>query len=213
MRKFTSLIIFAGLSVLLTLAFFVTLTSATTYKSDVDQDYGFYRVTATDPKIATETQPTSTIIKNISYVNKTININVGDNVIWINDATPDWPLTIISNQGLWGNRDAYLRWNYQKFNYTFSEPGVYSVHLKECGRCQNQTIIVSPIETATPSVTAVTVDTIVPPTSTPAPVSTLVVTPTDTSIVIDSKEIPGFTIVVTMVALLLIALVSLQYKR
>lgn len=101
-----------------------------TYRSDVDQDYGFYRVID------------YTTHKPSSYVNNNLTINVGDTVIWINDAKPDEPLTIISKEGLWGNRTAYLRWNYQKFNYTFNQSGTYQIYIKEYPRVQHQTIVV-----------------------------------------------------------------------
>ncbi len=101
-----------------------------TYRSDVDQDYGFHRVID-----YTTHKPTS-------YVNRTLNINVGDTVEWINDATPDEPLTIMSKEGLWGNRSAYLRWNYQKFSYTFNQSGTYEIYIKEYPREQHQIIVV-----------------------------------------------------------------------
>jgi plastocyanin len=109
-------------------------TTSVTYNSDVDQDYGFYRVID------------YTTHKPAQYVNNTLTINVGDTVVWINDANPDWPLTIISKEGLWGNRSAYLRWNYQRFSYTFNQSGTYQVYIKEFPREQHQIIVVNPIE-------------------------------------------------------------------
>lgn len=103
------------------------------YKSFVDQDYGFYRVIGI------------TTNKPAPYENNTLTINVGDTVIWQNDATPDEPLTIISEQALWKNRSAYLRWNYQKYDYIFNQPGIYSVYVKEYPRMLHQTIIVNKI--------------------------------------------------------------------
>ncbi len=106
-----------------------------TYRSDVDQDYGFYRVIDyTTHKSAPYDDKT-----------KTLTIDAGDTVEWINDATPDEPLTIISKDGLWGNRSAYLRWNYQKFSYTFNQSGTYQVYIKEYPREQHQTIVVKDI--------------------------------------------------------------------
>lgn len=122
--------------------------NTTTYRSLVDQDYGFYRVidiTAHNPA---------------PYVNNTLTIYVGDTIIWENDATPDEPLTIISEQKLWGNRSAYLRWNYQKFNYTFNQSGNYSVYISEYPRETHQKIIVKNIPgtisvTSMPTVTLI----------------------------------------------------------
>lgn len=116
-----------------------------TYTSDVDQDYGFYRVIDITTK------------KPAPYTNNRLTINVGDTVVWINDATPDEPLTIISKEGLWGNRTAYLRWNYQKFSYLFNQSGTYEVYIREYPRVQHQIITVNPIE---PIITVTSVPTI-----------------------------------------------------
>lgn len=127
-----------------------------TYRAEIDQDYGFYRVIDI------------TTYKPALYKNNTLTINIGDTVIWENDATPDEPLTIISKDNLWSNKSAYLRWNYQKFNYTFNESGTYEVYIKEYPREQHQIIIVSPTET---QITVV-------PTTNVAPIKT--VSPTET---------------------------------
>lgn len=109
------------------------MSNTTIYRSLVDQDYGFYRVIDV------------TAHKPAQYVNNTLTIYVGDTVIWENDATPDEPLTIISEQKLWENRGAYLRWNYQKFSYTFNQSGDYSVYISEYPRKTHQKIIVKNI--------------------------------------------------------------------
>lgn len=134
-------------TVLLTMTFIMTLpptgaivadnvsnVTTVTYRSSVDQDYGFYRV------IDITTRKQAPYDKNY-----TLTINVGDTVIWINDATPDEPLTIISKDNLWGNRSAYLRWNYQKFNYTFNQSGIYDIYVREYPRLKHQTVIVKDI--------------------------------------------------------------------
>ncbi len=113
-----------------------------TYQTEVDQDYGFYRVID------------MTTLKSSPYENNTLTINVGDTVIWENDATPDEPLTIISKDNLWDNKSAYLRWNYQKFNYTFNQSGTYEVYIREYPRERHQIILVTdmqkPVITVTP---------------------------------------------------------------
>lgn len=155
-----------------------------TYKSDIDQDYGFYRVRVLDSS------------QSISYVNKTLNISVGDTIIWINDAYPDEPLTIISDQNLWENNSAYLRWNYQKFNYTFKQPGIYTFHVKEYSRLQHQKIIVNatiPIPTYIPTPTPTEKITTIP---TPNLTEKIIMTP------ITPSRTPGFTIFVGIAALL-----------
>lgn len=131
----------------------------TVYRSLVDQDYGFYRVI----DITTH--------KSAPYVNNTLTIYVGDTVIWENDATPDEPLTIINEQRLWGNKSAYLRWNYQKFSYTFNQSGNYSVYISEYPRETHQKIIVNDVPgnisvTSMPTVT-LTINPIVTSTENP----------------------------------------------
>ncbi len=102
------------------------------YISFVDQYYGFKNVRV----IGTN--------RSFVYQNLTLNISTSDTVIWENDANPDEKLTIISDQGLWNNTSAILRWNYQSFNYTFTQPGTYGVYIKEYPRIQHQRIIVTP---------------------------------------------------------------------
>lgn len=101
------------------------------YKSYVDQDYGFKRV------IEANNTP-------FVYDNLTLNIQVEDTVMWINDADPDEKLTIMSEQNLWNESSGLLRWNYQFLNYTFTQPGTYGVYVKEYPRLRHQKIIVNP---------------------------------------------------------------------
>lgn len=169
MKMLIGLILFIGL------IFFIGETSATTYKSDVDNYYGFYRIIAVDSDTNTSSS------EMLSYVNKTLNINVGDTVIWINDADPDEPLTIMSTEGLWDNRSAYLRWNYQRFNYTFTEPGTYNVYIREYPRLQHK-IIVNPIHVATPIPT--TIPTTIPTSGPMMPIEE-----------IPAEKSPGFEII------------------
>jgi len=149
-------------------------TTSVTYHSDVDQDYGFHRVID------------YTTHKPSPYVNNTLTINVGDTVVWINDATPDEPLTILNKEELWENRSAYLRWNYQRFSYTFNESGTYEVYIKEYPREQHQIIVVNPIEpiiTVISTPVIVVTDTEIPPTET-IPVGTVAVKNTQDLIVV-----------------------------
>lgn len=101
------------------------------YKTFVDEDYGFKRAIETS-------------YKQFEYQNLTLNISVGDTVIWVNDATSDEKLTILSEQNLWSNTSAILRWNYQSFNYTFIQPGTYGVYIKEYPSLRHQRIVVNP---------------------------------------------------------------------
>lgn len=156
--------------------------NTTTYRSLVDQDYGFYRVI----DITTH--------KPAPYVDNTLTIYVGDTVIWENDATPDEPLTIISEQKLWGNRSAYLRWNYQKFSYTFNQSGNYSVYISEYPREAHQKIVVNNIP-GTISVTPIQTEIL-----TENPITTA----TENPIVAPSKS-PGKTNVIPIEAIMAIA--------
>lgn len=179
--------IFASILLLIVSIVYLTGVSATTYRSYVDQDYGFYKASILDLNRSTSYQ-------NISYEDKTLTIDIGDTIEWINYATPDWPITIISHQKLWEDRDAYLRWNYQKFNYTFTRQGVYTISIKECRRCQNQTIIVNPIETPAPT-TTVTISML------PEPPETPIATPDATK----SNTVSGFEIMTTIIIILSMA--------
>ncbi len=99
------------------------------YKTFVDEYNGFKRAI-------------ETTYKPFAYQNLTLNISVGDKVIWVSDSE-DYTLTIVSEQGLWGNASAKLRWNYQEFNYTFTQPGTYGVYIQEF-RLPHQKIVVNP---------------------------------------------------------------------
>lgn len=146
-----------------------------TYKTEVDQDYGFYRIVD------------MTAHKSAPYKNNTLTVNIGDTVIWENDATPDEPLTIISKDNLWSNNVSYLRWNYQKFSYTFNQSGAYEVYIKEYPREQHQIILVKDVEipviTVTPISTVtstVTVGDTETPIETVSPISTETTSPKNT---------------------------------
>lgn len=181
-----------GLLVLLIGMCLITGASAAVYKSDVDQDYGFYKITSMDKN------------QTVSYDknNRTLIINVSDSVIWINDATPDEPLTIMSEQSLWNNTSARLRWNYQKFNYTFNESGTYSFYIREYPREQHQKIIVNPIETPIPKMTIVVEQT-------PIVTQTINETPTESPKKSSDNNIIVFEIIVIIIAILL----TLYFKK
>lgn len=168
-----------------------------TYRSSVDQDYGFYRVI----DITTHNPA--------KYENNTLTINIGDTVIWENDATPDEPLTIISEQGLWGNRSAYLRWNYQKFSYTFNQSGTYSVYIKEYPREKHQTIIVKDVSGLVKVASTPTMTNTVLPTTAIIEVDTTETPKINETVVIENSKreyvlyyiIAGFIIIVGIIVL------------
>lgn len=196
MKRFIVPILFLGL--VLHIGAALAIHPVTTYRSYVDQDYGFYKMNILDLNRSLSYQ-------NISYENKTLIINIGDTIEWINYATPDWPITIISQQKLWEDRDAYLRWNYQKFNYTFYKPGVYTVSIKECRRCQNQTIIVGPAEDTTLLVSN-TVNVTAIPTQIQAPTPIPITIPTETNI----NKVPGFGTVTAIIIIILSMVVLIR---
>ncbi len=101
------------------------------YRSEVDDVYGFYRVLALNT-----TKPAP-------YDNLTLTIYVGDKVRWISDST-DYTITITSEQGLWDNTSAKLRWNEAEFAYTFNQTGTYGVYVREFPKIRHQKIIVKP---------------------------------------------------------------------
>lgn len=169
--------------------------TSVTYHSDVDQDYGFRRVID------------YTTHKPSPYVNNTLTINVGDTVVWINDATPDEPLTIMSKEGLWGNRSAYLRWNYQKFSYTFNESGTYEVYIKEHPREQHQIIIVNSIEpvvTVSSTPIIVVTDTEIPHTE---------ITPVETIAVKKTQDLTAVWLLAIAAGLIIFAVYQLRKRK
>lgn len=111
--------------------------AAITYSSDVDLDDGFYSVTIRDAQ---------TFPHYPNYTNNVLTINVSDTVIWLNTHNKDLTtrITLISQQGLWNEKDSYLKWNTRTFSYRFEKPGVYEVYIKENDRFR-QTIVVNPI--------------------------------------------------------------------
>lgn len=104
-----------------------------TYLSYVDNVYGFYRVI----DITTH--------KSSPYDNRTLIINRGDTVTWMNDAD-NAILTIISEQQLFTNKRLDIR---QRSSYTFDQIGTYTFYIKEYLNRQHLTVIVNAIEEGT----------------------------------------------------------------
>jgi len=99
------------------------------YKVFVD-DYGFRKVIETSYK------------KEVEYKNLTLTIYVGDVVEWMNDN--DYKMTLVSEQGLWTPGDIRAILMNRGINYTFTNPGTYTFHIKEEPKILPQTIIVKP---------------------------------------------------------------------
>lgn len=131
-----------------------TSTSPTTYLSLVDDSFGFYKI-----------RNIETIPRQFTYDNHVLNINVGDTVIWENDADIT-TLTVVSDQNLWDDQVGRMKVE-QKINYKFDKPGTYTFHLKEV--LSKQTIIVldmgeasATYSTPVPTVTYKSSDTVLP---------------------------------------------------
>lgn len=105
--------------------------NSTTYRTFVDSYKGLYRVINMDTK---DYAP---------YENKTLVVNIGDTVEWIND--DDTGLTIISNEKLWKDKYGYMKSTWKRFNYTFTKSGNYTFYIRQyAAKFQPQTIVVSP---------------------------------------------------------------------
>lgn len=123
----------------------------TVYKSPVDTYSGFYSVI---------NESTGEFYQ---YENHTLNINIGDKIVWVNRDTTDI-ITIINDQGLWGNNSVVLEFR-EQFNYTFNDPGIYTFHIDRYKKLSKQTIIVSSDNTGT--TVNMTTGSIISPTITP----------------------------------------------
>lgn len=106
------------------------------YKVWIDSDRGFYLVRALNGTMYIQ------LPSDFSRLNFTI--YVGDKVKWINDDSYDFPLTLISNEGLWAGRTGLLRYNNTFFEYTFNKTGSYTFSILEFPRIQHQRIVVNP---------------------------------------------------------------------
>lgn len=106
------------------------------YRVWIDSDYGFYKVRAI--------QGNSSLNLPQDYDVLNFTINVGDSVRWMNDDSYDFPLTIVSNEGLWTGRTGLMRWQGERFEYTFNKTGTYTFSIQEFPRIQNETIRVIP---------------------------------------------------------------------
>jgi len=102
------------------------------YRTTVDADYGFYKVRNLNHQNAT-----------VLFENKTLTINDGDTVEWMSLTDPDEKLTIVSDEGLWGNTSGILPWSFKKYNYTFNDVGTYNVHLKQYPRLHQRIVVVA----------------------------------------------------------------------
>ena len=106
------------------------------YRVWVDSDYGFYRIRAIQGNSSYDL-PAGFNILNFT-------IHAGDSVRWINDDSYDFPLTIVSNEGLWSGRTGLMRYQTERFDYTFNMTGTYTFSIREYQDLENQKITVIP---------------------------------------------------------------------
>lgn len=106
------------------------------YRIWVDSDFGFYRIRAIRGNSSYEL-PAGFNILNFS-------IHTGDSVRWINDDSYDFPLTVVSNEGLWSGRTGLMRYQTERFDYTFNRTGTYTFSIREFQDLENQKITVIP---------------------------------------------------------------------
>ena len=103
-----------------------------TYKSYVDSAFGFYRL-----RDITTNKPAP-------FENRTLTINQGDTITWVNDAESE-SLTIVSDEGLWTDNDASLKNPGDQFSYKFNQFGKYGAHIKDFSIAR-LIIIVKPVD-------------------------------------------------------------------
>jgi len=104
------------------------------YRVWIDSDYGFYRIRAIQENHSLQLPPDFDILN--------LTIRVGDRVRWMNDDSYDFPLTIVSNEGLWTGRTGLMRYQGERFEYTFNKTGIYTFSIREYPRIQQQEITV-----------------------------------------------------------------------
>ena len=104
------------------------------YRSWIDSDYGFYKVRAVKDNASYQLSPDFNI--------RNFTINKGDTVRWMNDDMYDYSLTLINTEGLWAGQTGFLRYQGQRFEYTFNKTGVYTFSIKEFPKIAPQKITV-----------------------------------------------------------------------
>ncbi len=203
-------------AILICMTLFISnVSAAITYKSSVDYDYGFYKVIGIEEKPITYKGSLSINYTTVNYTNKNLTINVGDTVVWTNYDQKDWSLTIISEQGLWSETNSRLKYSYQRFNHTFTKPGIYTVYTKENDRHQ-QNIIVNDIDKTVGTDAIKTSGPIETPVSTPLVnvVQTPMVTMAQTSVIPEKTRentIPGFEAISFIMTILLTLYFNKKY--
>jgi hypothetical protein len=102
----------------------------------IDSDYGFYTIRAVRGNHSLFLPPYFDILN--------FTIHTGDKVRWMNDDSYDFPLTIVSNEGLWTGRTGLMRYQGEHFEYIFNKTGTYDFSIQEYPRIEHQKITVAP---------------------------------------------------------------------
>jgi hypothetical protein len=106
------------------------------YRIWVDSDYGFYTVRALRGNSSYDLPPGFDVLN--------FTIRMGDSARWINDDSYDFPLTVVSNEGLWSGRTGLMRYQTEVFDYTFNRTGTYTFSIREYHDLPNEKITVIP---------------------------------------------------------------------
>ncbi len=106
--------------VILILIFIFTVLPAAgeTYMVFVDREFGFWAVRSDN------------ISHNLTYKSRTLNINTGDSVEWVNMDGGNDRVTVMSDNLLWEN-GSVLSGTGSKFRFTFNSSGTYRFHVAE----------------------------------------------------------------------------------
>ena len=106
----------------------------TKYVVWIDSDYGFYKLRAIRGNYSLPLPSDFTVLN--------FTINAGDKVRWMNDDGYDFPLTLVSSEGLWSGRTGLMRYQGEHFEYIFNKTGTYTFSIQEFPRLDQQKIIV-----------------------------------------------------------------------
>ncbi|HEY9204331.1 MAG TPA: hypothetical protein VIO58_00285 [Candidatus Methanoperedens sp.] len=106
------------------------------YRVWIDSDLGFYMVRAM--------RGNSTLNLSSDFEILNFSIKVGDKVRWLNDDSYDFPLTLVSKEGLWTGRAGLMRYQGERVEYIFNNTGTYTFSIQEFPRIAPQRITVNP---------------------------------------------------------------------
>lgn len=78
------------------------------------------------------------LIYSTTFSPKTIKIEKGDTITWVNLKKPKGPSLLVSEDGLWEDTTLYYR---KAFSYTFEEAGTYTFSLKDMKEAKATVIV------------------------------------------------------------------------